>query len=264
VTRIFRYDAIIGTSYVVCEAFNTRRYTMKQSSSCCKDAPILPEGKLDARVPQNEIGRVYDKLSKVYDIWGKGTESRARNRAIELAAIKDGQNILEVAVGTGLAFYEIVMRNPHGQNTGIDLSKGMLERAKNRLKNLTGAKYSLAIGTAFDLPAPTGSVDLLLNNYMFDLIPYHDMDRVLSEFGRVLKKGGKLVLVNMTESETLSSRLGGALYYLIYKLSPKSMGGCRGVRLEDKLKQHGFTVETREYHQQMLFPSEVILAHKHD
>jgi ubiquinone/menaquinone biosynthesis C-methylase UbiE len=250
----------MGTSYIVCEAFNTRRYTMKQSSSCCKDAPISPEGKLDARVPQNEIGRVYDKLSKVYDIWGKGTESRARNRAIELAAIKDGQNILEVAVGTGLAFYEIVMRNPHGQNTGIDLSKGMLERAKNRLKNLTGAKYSLAIGTAFDLPAPTGSVDLLLNNYMFDLIPYHDMDRVLSEFGRVLKKGGGLVLVNMTEGETKGSKL----YDLIYRLSPKSMGGCRGVRLEDKLKQHGFTVETREYHQQMLFPSEVILAHKHD
>jgi ubiquinone/menaquinone biosynthesis C-methylase UbiE len=233
---------------------------MKQSSSRCNDAPILPEGKLDARVPQNEIGRVYDRLSKVYDIWGKGTESRARNRAIELAAIKDGQNILEVAVGTGLAFYEIVMRNPCGRNTGIDLSKGMLERAKNRLKNLTGANYSLAIGTAFDLPAPTESVDQLLNNYMFDLIPYHDMDRVLSEFERVLKKGGRLVLVNMTEGETLGSKL----YDLIYRLSPKSMGGCRGVRLEDKLIQHGFTVETREYHQQMLFPSEVILAHKHD
>jgi len=244
------------------------RVTMKPLISCCtisgSSNACLSEGKLDARVPQNEIGRVYDRLSKVYDIWGKGTESRARNRAIELAAIKDGQNILEVAVGTGLTFYEIVMRNPHGQNTGIDLSKGMLERAKNRLKNLTEANYSLAIGTAFDLSAPTESVDQLLNNYMFDLIPYHDMDRVLSEFGRVLKKGGRLVLVNMTESETLSSRLGGALYYFIYKLSPKTMGGCRGVRLEDKLKQHGFTVEAREYHQQMLFPSEVILAYKHD
>ena len=76
------------------------------------------------------------------------------------------------------------MRNPNGHNTGIDLSKGMLEKAKKRLKNLTGANYSLTIGTAFDLPAPTESVDLLLNNYMFDLIPYHDMDRVLSEFGR--------------------------------------------------------------------------------
>ena len=162
-------------------------------------------------------------------------------------------------MGTGLAFYEIVKRNSHGQNSGIDLSKGMLEKAKSRMKKLSGVNYSLAIGTAFDLPAPTESIDLLLNNYMFDLIPYGDMDKVIVEFERVLKRGGKLVLVNMTVGETLGSKV----YDLIYRLSPKSMGGCRGVRLEDKLKQHGFSVETREYHQQMLFPSEVILAHKH-
>ena len=58
------------------------------------------------------MGPVYDKLSRIYDIWGRLTESRARSRAIELAAIKDGQNILEVAVGTGIAFYEIVKRIP--------------------------------------------------------------------------------------------------------------------------------------------------------
>jgi hypothetical protein len=38
------------------------------------------------------------------------------------------------------------------------------------------------------------------------------------------------------------------------------MGGCRGVRLSEKLKQHDFNIEVREYHQQLLFPSEVILA----
>jgi ubiquinone/menaquinone biosynthesis C-methylase UbiE len=186
------------------------------------------------------------------------TESRARDRAIELARIEDGQNILEVAVGTGLAFYEIVKRNPHGHNVGIDLSTGMLEKAKDRMKNLAGANFSLAIGTAFKLPAQAESVDLLVNNYMFDLITYADMDRVLAEFRRVLKATGKLILVNMTNGETLGSKL----YDFIYKLSPKTMGGCRGVRLADRVKQHGFAVEVREYHQQMLFPSEVILAHK--
>lgn len=94
---------------------------------------------------------------------------------------------------------------------------------------------------------------------MFDLIPYEDMDKVLMEFKRVLINGGKLILVNMTEGETAGSKL----YDFIYRLSPKTMGGCRGVRMTDKLKQHGFTVELREYYQQMLFPSEVILAYKH-
>ncbi len=236
---------------------------MKPSFSCCgisgRADTRLSEGKLDARVSQKDIGRVYDRISKVYDIWGRLTESRARNRAIELTGIEDGQNILEVAVGTGLAFYEIVKRNPHGQNSGIDLSRGMLEKAKNRLKKLSAANYSLAIGTAFDLPAQTESVGVLVNNYMFDLIPYNEMDKVIDEFWRVLKRGGKLVLVNMTEGETLGSRV----YDFIYRLSPRAMGGCRGVRLKDGLEQHGFSVETREYHQQMLFPSEVILARKH-
>lgn len=237
---------------------------MKTALSCCdvfcSDGTQRSENDtLDAKISQGRIGSVYDKLSGIYDIWGKLTESRARSRAIELASIRDGENILEVAVGTGLAFFEIVKRNPHGNNVGLDLSKGMLEKAKQRMKEMPGANYRLTIGTAFDLPAASESVDLLTNNYMFDLIPFADMDRVLLEFKRVLKAGAKLIVVNMTVGETLGSRL----YEFLYRVWPKIMGGCRGVKLAEKLKQHGFTVETRETYQQLLFPSEVILARKH-
>jgi ubiquinone/menaquinone biosynthesis C-methylase UbiE len=212
----------------------------------------------DARVSQSEVGAIYDNIAWVYDIWGKLTESRARNRAIELAKIKDGQNILEVAVGTGLAFYEIVKRNPHGNNSGIDLSQGMLNKAKARLNALSGANYTLGLGTDFSLPQGAGSIDVLINNYMFDLIPFEDMDKVLLEFKRVLKPGGRLVLVNMTKGE----QFGSGLYDFVYRLSPATMGGCRGVRMSNRLRAHGFRVDTREYYQQMLFPSEVISAYK--
>jgi len=216
------------------------------------------ESKLDAKVSQDEIPLVYDKLARIYDIWGRLTESRARTRAIELATIEDGKTILEVAVGTGLAFHEIVKRNPHGQNLGIDLSPGMLAKARSRMSTLSGANYRLEVGTAFDLPARSDSIDILLNNYMFDLIPYAEMDQVLNEFTRVLKNDGRLILVNMTRGESLASQL----YECIYRMSPKTMGGCRGVEMVDRLKQHRFTVDAREYHQQLLFPSEVIVAHK--
>lgn len=212
----------------------------------------------DARVSQNHIGAVYDRIAPIYDVWGKLTESHARNRAIELAEIKDRQNILEVAVGTGVAFYEIVKRNPNGINTGIDLSQRMLEKAINRLSKLSGANYSLNVGTAFNLDVENESIDTLVNNYMFDLIPFEDMDKILIEFRRVLKNDGKLILVNMTEGE----RFGSKLYDFIYNISPKAMGGCRGVKLTERLQKHDFKVEVREYFQQMLFPSEVILAYK--
>lgn len=213
---------------------------------------------LDAMVPQEEIPRVYDRLAGVYDIWARLTESRARDRAIELAAIVDGQSILEVAVGTGLAFHEIVRRNPHGQNLGIDLSAGMLAKARSRMSTLPAASYRLEVGTAFDLPVQPGSIDILVNNYMFDLIPHADMDRILDEFTRVLKVGGRLVLVNMARGRSLASRI----YEGIYRLSPRAMGGCRGVDMVDRLRRHRFTVDAREYHQQFLFPSEVVVARK--
>ena len=114
------------------------------------------------------------------------------------------------------------------------------------------------MGTAFDLRVERESVDILVNNYMFDLIAFEEMSTILKEFKRVLKKDGRLILVNMTEGE----RFGSKLYDMVYNISPKTMGGCRGVKLSDKLQQYGFRVESREYFQQMLFPSEVILAYK--
>jgi ubiquinone/menaquinone biosynthesis C-methylase UbiE len=231
---------------------------MKFTFTCCGSPRCSAREKLDARVLQSEIGRIYDKLAGIYDIWGALTESRARKRAIELAMIKDGSNILEVAVGTGLAFYEIVKRNPNGRNLGIDLSKGMLQKAEKRLRKLSGANYTLDIGTAFHLPMEDGTVDLLMNNYMFDLLIEEDMNRVLIEFKRVLKGGGRLIMINMTAGE----RFGSTLYDRIYNLYPRLMGGCRGITLSGKLADHEFTVKTREYIQQFLFPSEVILAHK--
>jgi len=213
---------------------------------------------MDARVSQSEIPSLYDAMSKTYDIWGKLAESRARNRAIELADIIDGQKILEVAVGTGLTFYEIVKRNPHGANTGIDISEGMLKKAQKRLLSLSDANYQLKTGNAFKLEEETEHYDVLVNSYMFDLIAFNDMDTVLREFRRVLKKDGKLILVSMTKGESF----GSGIYSLISRISPKAFGGCRAVNLSDKLQQNGFEIKAREYYQQLLFPSEVILALK--
>lgn len=79
---------------------------------------------------QNKIASIYDSIAPIYDIWGKLTESRARNRAIELAEINDGQSILEVAVGTGLAFYEIV-KSPMALIQVLIYHKGCWKRLKS-------------------------------------------------------------------------------------------------------------------------------------
>ncbi len=212
----------------------------------------------DAQLAQDEIASLYNRIAPVYDIWSALTESRARARAVALAEVADGETVLEVAVGTGAAFVELVKANPNGVNLGIDLSPGMLSQARQRLASSGLTNYQLQQGSAFNLDVEAGMVDKLFNNYMFDLIAFEDMTRVLDEFYRVLKTGGKLILVNMTEAE----RPGSGIYARLSSLFPRAMGGCRGVSLTEPLEQKGFEVELREYHQQMLFPSEVILASK--
>jgi ubiquinone/menaquinone biosynthesis C-methylase UbiE len=178
--------------------------------------------------------------------------------ALDLVDIHDNQSILEVAVGTGWMFSEIVQRNPNGKNIGIDISEGMLLRAKRRLLKQKNDNYSLSIGSAFKLKVEDATIDVLVNNYMFDLIPFSQMNRIMDEFNRVLKKNGQLLIINMTKGDGF----GASLYESLYRFSPRLMGGCRGVNLSNLLIQHGFRIETREYVQQMLFPSEIILAYK--
>lgn len=213
---------------------------------------------LDAKVPQEKIAQLYDGTAWFYDIWATLTETKAQDKAIQLANIQDKTVIFDIAVGTGKLFNRIVKRNPNGRNVGIDISGGMLDKAKLRLSKQSNSNYSLDIGSAFNITVDNHSVDLLFNNYMFDLIPFNQMDAIINEFSRVLKSNGKLVLVNMTKAEYF----GAGLYEKIYRISPTLLGGCRGVQLSDLLSDHSFIIEKREYIQQMLFPSEVILATK--
>ena len=223
-------------------------------STCCSPNSEL----LEAKVPQEDVGKLYDRTAWFYDIWASLTESKAQKRAIEIAEVQNKTTILDVAVGTGRLFRKIVKQNPDGKNYGIDISEGILAKAKMKLSKQENKNYSLQIGSAFDIRMDDVSVDILFNNYMFDLISFDQMDNVINEFARVLKPGGKLVLVNMTKAE----QFGAGLYEKIYRISPPLMGGCRGVQMPDLLTEHGFKLITREYVQQMLFPSEVILATK--
>jgi ubiquinone/menaquinone biosynthesis C-methylase UbiE len=221
-----------------------------------KEAKIMHQtNTADGKLSQEKVRGVYDNLSRVYDLWGVNMEGRARQRGIELAQIQNGEAVLDVATGTGLILAQIARQNPDGLNAGIDISEGMLAKAREKLPT-ANPRVELKPGSAFSIPYPDGTFDLLVNGYMFDLMPFEKMPLILAEFKRVLKPAGRLVLVNMTIGE----RFGSQIYQFFYHLSPAVMGGCRGVRMAEPLERAGFQVSVREYHQQLLFPSEVILA----
>lgn len=210
----------------------------------------------DRRIDQSRIPDLYRKIAPGYNLWARATESKARNRCLEIAAIKDGQSVLEVAVGTGLAFERILRANPSGRNEGVDLTEAMLIRAEKRAASTGIKNYRLTVGDAYALDFPDSAFDVLINNYMFDLLPEDDFPIVLAEFRRVLHPGGRLVLVNMTKGV----RWYNSIWEWVYRMNPALLGGCRGVNVLPLLGQAGFVTLGRQYISQMTFPSEVICA----
>jgi ubiquinone/menaquinone biosynthesis C-methylase UbiE len=210
----------------------------------------------EAGLKKEDVVKVYSGVAPVYDLWGCLTETRARQRSLQLAQIKNGEAILEVASGTGMTFREILKANPDGRNVGVDITPAMLEKARLKATKTGLGNYQLLIGDAFDLEFPPGAFDLVMNNYMFDLLQEKDFVPVLSQFKRVLKPSGRIILVNMTRAEHFYQRF----WETVYHVNPAWLGGCRGVSLVHAMQMAGFVNILRETTSQFGFPSEIISA----
>ncbi len=215
---------------------------------------------LEARISPEQMVRKYDRIASIYDIFGFLMESKARQKALNLAAIKDGEKILEVALGTGLNFVEILKRNPSGWVEGIDISVKMLEKARKRISRTGCGNYRLNLCDCHHLPFEDRTFDVLMNQYLFDILPVGDFFPILFEFKRVLKDGGRIVLVNMTKGKSPVNQI----YEGIYKLKPPLLAGCRGVFVAPFLEALNFKEIKREFVSQLGFPSEVVRALKQD
>jgi len=137
----------------------------------------------------NVMDQKYAQFSKYYDLfmtffplwkaWLKRT----------LPFIK-GPNVLEVSFGTGY-----LMANYAGKYhvNGIDYSNAMIQITKNKLAN-KGLSASISRGNVENLPYPNNTFDTVINTMAFT--GYPDGEKALSEMKRVLKKSGKLLLLD--------------------------------------------------------------------
>ena len=201
----------------------------------------------------------YSRLARVYEAWAKLTESRPRRRVLELVDVRDGESILEVATGTGAQLVALARRNPSGRTAGVELADGMLAKTRQVLarEGLDG-QVDLHQADALRLPFGDAEFDLLTNGYMLDLLPRDDIPRAVTEFHRVLRPGGRLVLSNMTKGERPQHRFWDWLYARGVNLT----ANCRGVLAAPVLADLGFQDIRREYMFQMLFPTEIVWARK--
>ena len=213
---------------------------------------------LEVKAPPHEVPRTYTRLAPVYEAWARLTESAARRRVLELAAPRAEDDVLEVATGTGVQLVRLAQASPVGRTVGVEPSEGMLRQTRRRLRAAGLDEVKTLAASALALPLPDHSFDLVVNGYMLDLLPREDIPRALSEFKRVLRPGGRVVLSNMTVGERRRHRV----WDWAYEHGVVLTANCRGVLAAPVLAELGFADVSREYLAQMSFPTEIVTARK--
>lgn len=179
---------------------------------------INPYG--DNRDKADQVEEMFDSIAPAYDFMNMamtfGLHRMWRSRALD-AATKQRisaatQDILDIATGTGDVAFDLHRRFPKARIFGVDLSAGMLEIASKKLKNADeSAKKLLSFeqGDSLDLRFEDESFDLITVAY--GVRNFQHLDKGYAEMTRVLRKGGTLCVIELSEP---ANRLTKAFYRL--------------------------------------------------
>lgn len=196
------------------------------------------------------LKRTYSRTGPFYDVldfpWEFLRYRKLRPEIWNLA--RGAQRILDAGVGTGrnMEFYPA-----NSCVTGIDLSETMLAASSRRLAIAkTRANVDLACGTVTALPFKDGTFDAVVSTFLFCVLPDELQPPALSEIRRVLKPGGRIVLLEYVFSQNALKRFSMRAFAPIVEF----LYGARFDRMtSEHLKAGGWRIESERFlHQDIL------------
>lgn len=163
--------------------------------------PADPADYSAGRLRAGQVQTMFDRVAGVYDLLNTvmtaGLHHRWRERAVDCAQVGPGARVLDVATGTGDLALALARRvGPDGSVVGSDFSEGMLARARAKAQDSSGAKLTFEWGDALELPYPDDRFDAATVG--FGARNFSDLARGLGEMARVVRPGGRVVVLEMT------------------------------------------------------------------
>ena len=181
--------------------------------------------------------RYWDRKSSSYDKEIGVLDRRLFGDSRRWACSQAAGEVLEVAVGTGLN----LPHYPEGVTVaGLDISEQMLGLARTRAQEL-GRDVTLQQGTAHALPFPDAAFDTVVCTLGLCAIPDHEA--ALDEMVRVLRPGGRLILVDHVAS---SSRILRSVQWLVERITIPLAGEHFLRRPLHLVEARGLNVEQRQ------------------
>jgi demethylmenaquinone methyltransferase/2-methoxy-6-polyprenyl-1,4-benzoquinol methylase len=156
------------------------------------------QGRLEAR----QVMAMFDRIAGVYDLLNTamtaGLHHRWRERAAGEARVGPGDRVLDVATGTGDLALELARRvGPAGEVIGSDFAEAMLDRARAKSGKLEPAlRPRFEWADAMSLPYADSSFDAATVG--FGARNFDDLARGLREMARVVRPGGRVVVLEIT------------------------------------------------------------------
>jgi SAM-dependent methyltransferase len=164
--------------------------TYQQVSTTPEGEFIFPTGRRWAE----ELGYPQPELSRVPDATVESFAGVAN--PFSLGSIEPGEVVLDLGCGAGTdLLIAAQMTGPDGRVIGIDMTPGMLARARASAAAMGLPNVELHESLIESLPTPDEAVDVIISNGVIDLVV--DKDAVFAELDRVLRPGGRLQLADV-------------------------------------------------------------------
>ncbi len=161
----------------------------------------LPSGAAKERAVRDMFDAIAARYDFVNRIMSLGLDRGWRRRAITELRLPPRSRVLDVACGTGDLCN--LLHRSHMRAVGIDLSAGMLAAARTTAP--------LVQGNALAMPLASGSLDGIVSG--FGLRNVTDLHRLFFEIARVVRPGGRVVLLEVAEPRSRVVRAGHSFYF---------------------------------------------------